>query len=39
MPVGFDRSLTIQIVSVVLGAGLGLGGVGAWITVRTYLRR
>jgi cell division transport system permease protein len=36
---GFDESLTLQIVAIVLGAGLGLGAVGAWISVRTYLRR
>jgi cell division transport system permease protein len=39
VPLGFDRSLTLQIVSIVLGAGFGLGGVGAWISVRAYLRR
>jgi cell division transport system permease protein len=39
VPLGFDRSLTVQIVSVVLMAGLGLGGVGAWISVQAYLRR
>ena len=39
VPLGFDQSLTLQIVAVVMGAGLGLGGVGAWISVRTYLRR
>jgi cell division transport system permease protein len=39
VPLGFDRSLTVQIVSVVLAAGLGLGGVGAWISVQAYLRR
>jgi hypothetical protein len=25
-------------VTIVMGAGLGLGGLGAWISVRTYLR-
>lgn len=39
VPLGFDRSLTVQIVSVVLAAGLGLGGIGAWISVQAYLRR
>jgi cell division transport system permease protein len=39
VPLGFDKSLTLQIVAIVMGAGLGLGGVGAWISVRTYLRR
>jgi len=39
VPLGFDRSLTVQIVTIVLGAGLGLGSAGAWISVRTYLRR
>lgn len=38
VPLGFDESLTLQIVAIVMGAGLGLGGVGAWISVRTYLR-
>jgi cell division transport system permease protein len=38
VPLGFDRSLTLQIMGIVIGAGLGLGGVGAWISVRTYLR-
>jgi cell division transport system permease protein len=39
VPLGFDSALTLQIVTVVLGAGLVLGGAGAWISVRTYLRR
>ncbi len=38
VPLGFDESLTLQIMAIVMGAGLGLGGVGAWISVRTYLR-
>jgi cell division transport system permease protein len=38
VPLGFDQSLTIQIVLISIGAGMGLGGVGAWISVRTYLR-
>jgi cell division transport system permease protein len=38
VPLGFDRSLTLQIMGIVIGAGLGLGGVGAWISVRAYLR-
>lgn len=38
VPVGFSQSLTLQVVSLVLAAGLGLGGFGAWISVRTYLR-
>ena len=37
VPLGFDQSLTYQITLITLGAGLGLGGVGAWISVRTYL--
>lgn len=36
--VGFSRALTGQIVGLVLAAGLGLGGLGAWISVRAYLR-
>jgi hypothetical protein len=39
VPLGFDRALTLQIVTIVMGAGLGLGSLGAWISVRTYLRR
>lgn len=39
VPLDFGTSLTLQIVAVVTSAGLGLGGVGAWISVRTYLRR
>ncbi|MBX3028662.1 MAG: permease-like cell division protein FtsX [Chloroflexi bacterium] len=39
VPVGFSQSLTLQVVSLVLLAGLGLGGVGAWISVRAYLRQ
>jgi cell division transport system permease protein len=38
VPLGFDQSLTLQIMGIVLGAGLGLGSLGAWISVRTYLR-
>jgi len=38
VPLGFDESLTLQIMAIVLGAGLALGGLGAWISVRTYLR-
>lgn len=38
VPLGFDRALTLQIMAITFAAGLGLGGVGAWISVRTYLR-
>jgi hypothetical protein len=38
VPLGFNQSLTTQIVGMVTIAGLGLGGAGAWISVRTYLR-
>ncbi len=38
-PVGFSRQLGSQVAGVVLAAGLGLGGLGAWISVRAYLRR
>lgn len=34
----FDRTLTLQIVALVLTAGVGFGGLGAWISVRAYLR-
>ena len=39
VPVGFSESLIAQVAILVLAAGLLLGGVGAWISVRTYLRR
>jgi cell division transport system permease protein len=39
VPVGFSQSLTTQVAALVLCAGLGLGGAGAWISVRAYLRR
>ena len=38
VPVGFSRSLTTQIAVLVVAGGLGLGGFGAWLSVRTYLR-
>jgi cell division transport system permease protein len=38
VPVGFSDSLTAQVAVLVLSCGLGLGGVGAWISVRAYLR-
>ncbi len=38
VPVGWGGSLMLQVVTLVLVAGLGLGGVGAWISVRAYLR-
>ena len=38
VPLGFDQSLTYQITAITVGAGLALGGLGAWISVRTYLR-
>jgi cell division transport system permease protein len=38
VPLGFDSTLTLQIMALCMGAGLGLGGVGAWISVRAYLR-
>jgi cell division transport system permease protein len=39
VPVGFGESLTTQLTILVFAAGLGLGGLGAWISVRAYLRR
>lgn len=38
VPVGFSESLTSQLSALVVAAGLGLGGAGAWISVRAYLR-
>lgn len=34
----FGSTLTLQITGLVLLAGIGLGGLGAWISVRAYLR-
>jgi len=39
VPIGFGDRLSSQVTAVVLAAGLGLGGFGAWLSVRTYLRR
>ncbi len=39
VPVGFSETLSAQITGLVLAAGIGLGGIGAWLSVRTYLRR
>jgi cell division transport system permease protein len=39
VPVGFSQTLAAQITGLVLTAGIGLGGVGAWLSVRAYLRR
>jgi len=38
VPVGFGDRLTSQVAAVVMAAGLGLGGLGAWLSVRAYLR-
>ena len=37
VPVGFDFELARQLVAIVLGAGVILGGFGSWLSVRTYL--
>jgi cell division transport system permease protein len=39
VPVEFGTQLASQLVALVLGAGLTLGGLGAYISVRTYLIR
>ncbi len=39
VPVGFDQRLGQQLIVLVLGSGLVLGGLGAFISVRTYLIR
>src|SRR4051812_25142717 len=39
VPVGFSETLSAQITALVLAASVGLGGIGAWLSVRTYLRR
>jgi len=38
VPVGFGDRLSSQVAAVVMTAGLGLGGFGAWLSVRAYLR-
>jgi cell division transport system permease protein len=39
VPVGFSEQLASQVASLVVATGVGLGGLGAFISVRTYLRR
>lgn len=39
LPAGFGAGLAQQVVTLVLASGLALGGVGAYLSVRTYLRR
>jgi cell division protein FtsX len=39
VPVDFDQRLGQQLVLLVSGAGIALGGLGAYISVRTYLIR
>jgi cell division transport system permease protein len=39
VPVGFDAQLAQQLMVMVLASGLALGGIGAYISVRTYLIR
>jgi cell division transport system permease protein len=39
VPVGFDAQLAQQLTVMVLASGLALGGIGAYISVRTYLIR
>jgi len=39
VPVGFDERLGQQLFALVTGAALALGGIGAYISVRTYLIR
>jgi cell division transport system permease protein len=37
VPVGFDQQLGLQLLVLVVAAGAAMGGVGAWISVRSYL--
>jgi cell division transport system permease protein len=39
VPVGFDQRLGEELGVLVVGAGVVLGGLGAWISVRSYLIR
>lgn len=39
LPPGFTDALAAQVALLVLAAGILLGGAGAWLSVRTYLRR
>jgi cell division transport system permease protein len=39
VPVGFDQQLGLELVGLVVGAGALMGGLGAWISVRSYLIR
>ena len=37
VPVGFDQQLGLQLLVLVVAAGAAMGGIGAWISVRSYL--
>jgi cell division transport system permease protein len=37
VPVGFDQQLGVQLLGLVVTAGALMGGLGAWISVRSYL--
>jgi cell division transport system permease protein len=37
VPVGFDQQLGMQLLVLVVAAGSAMGGIGAWISVRSYL--
>ncbi len=37
VPVGFDEQLGAQLLTLVVAAGVLMGGLGAWISVRSYL--
>jgi cell division transport system permease protein len=39
LPLGFDPALAVRVTSLVVGAGLAVGGLGAWISVRAHLGR
>lgn len=39
VPVEFDRNLGLQLAAVIAGTGVALGGMGAFLSVRTYLIR
>ncbi len=39
VPVGFDQQLGLELLGLVVGAGVLMGGLGAWISVRSYLIR
>ena len=39
LPLGFDPALAVRVAALVIGGGLAVGGLGAWLSVRAHLGR